>query len=638
MKELTLEKRDIGIACGLVMLIFLVYSGAVHNGFLANWDDNLYITANPDIQAVTWGNVRHIFSHFYVGNYAPLHLLSYMVDYRLWGPNPKAFLLHNIFLHGINAGLVYFLLRRLRLATTPALLGALVFALHPVQVESVAWISQRKNLLSMALVLATLLLYLHGTRSDSESRRRWWLVAANLTFVLALLAKSAAVVVPPILLAYDLLLRQERRPLQGYLLEKLPFALSALACCAVTLVSQNPQYGGYGQGGIVATYHGGSGYATFLTMLTVYRDYLANIAWPLHLSAFYDPAVKTGWDGAVVGSLLLLVATLAIPFAFHGERRRLAGFGVATFLIALLPVSQIVPLVTLMNDRYLYYPILGLAVLVAALAAGVGRPRFLLLITLPLGIALACGSFQRARVWHDAVTLWQDATQKQPQSYMTWRMLGHARHQAGDDRRAIPDYLQAIRLYDQDPLLFYDTALAYQDLGEKQRAIEDYRQALAIDPDYADARYNLGLLYFKTGDYRQAQATLQQALQRKPNAWDLYLLLGHVAYLQEDGAMARLYYRRAAELNDSSPYPWNFLALVEERAGHGQLAARYLKQALDRGGNRADLYLNRARLETIGHHRELARADLRQARAAGLTDLETLLAKDPDLQGLWEEN
>ena len=133
----------------LIICTFLVYFGVLDNNFLVNWDDDKYVTANPHIQSFNVGNLKKIFTNYYVGNYAPLQMLSYMFDFQIWGSEPFGFLLHNLCLHSLNGGLLYLLLRALKASPLAAFLGALLFLVHPVQVESVAWISQRKNLLAM---------------------------------------------------------------------------------------------------------------------------------------------------------------------------------------------------------------------------------------------------------------------------------------------------------------------------------------------------------------------------------------------------------------------------------------------------------------------------------------------------------
>jgi len=587
------HKSEALIALALLLTSVAVYSSALGNDFLVNWDDNLYVTENQDIKSITLLTIVEIFSSFYVGNYAPVQMFSYMLDYQIWGLNPLGYILHNIILNGLNVVLFYFVLRALGGTAFPSLLAAVFFMVHPVQVESVAWISQRKNLLAMFFFLLSFLLY--HFYAIGVSRKRLFYGLANVAFLLALLAKSVAVVLPVVLVAYDLLLRSERKNFISILLEKIPFVLLTVLFAGLAMISQSSEFGG---GGAIETYHGGSAYATFLTMLTVYQDYLMNIIWPVELSAAYGPVIRKSIDAQVVISSVLLVASFCLPFLFSGPRRRLAWFWMTVFFVSLLPISQIVPLVTLMNDRYLYFPMLGVSGFLAIFFhSGLLTNKSIKVAFVSLLVVLALLTSQRAKVWADRISLWQDATMKQENSVTAWYALG----------------------------------LAYDDAGDVRAAVAPYRKTLSISPEHLDALYNLALVYIVLGQFDDAQPLLEQAVRISPESVDVLTLAGHNYYFRNNLTMARIFYAKVLELEPVSPSSLNWLSFVERLSGNVEKGENYWQRALESEGDLGELYLDRARIESLARKEKSSLMYLSQAIKAGIKSPEKVFF-DEDLE------
>jgi 4-amino-4-deoxy-L-arabinose transferase-like glycosyltransferase len=306
---------------------------------------------------MTWQNIKAAFCHFYFYNYAPIHLISYMFDHALWGMRPAGFIFTNIFIHAANGILFYFLLVKLSWRRLIAFIAALIFLIHPIQVESVAWISERKNVLSLFFFLVAF--YCYHVYREREGRSHWEFYAFSLgALLLSLLTKATGVVFPLVLLAFDLCFPQNRNR-RICLVDKIPFFLAAFATALITIKSQSPEIGGG-----TTSYHGGTPLTTLLTMLPVFVRYLGMTLWPTNLSPVYSPFIKTGFDLEVAASGLLLVLVVGLGiFLYHRKRDLL--FWLLLFFIGLLPVSQIVPLVTLMNDRYLYLPMIGASAFLA---------------------------------------------------------------------------------------------------------------------------------------------------------------------------------------------------------------------------------------------------------------------------------
>ena len=340
----------------LLVITAAIYCRVLGHDFLLNWDDNEYVLDNDAVYGISISHIQRVFGSYYVGNYAPVQMLSYMLDYELWGLWPGGFLLTNILLHFLNGLMLYGLLFTIYRDRLLAATAAAIFLFHPLQVESVAWISQRKNLLAMLFFLLAWRGYI--AFRDKEGRHAWYYYAGALAaFLLALLSKSVAVIFPLVILLYDRCFYPPGR--RQRLADKLPFIALATLTAALALRTQSVECG---CGRVPFGHYGGSVLATMLTMAPVWCRYLGMLFWPANLSAMYDPAIHKTIDMPVALALLLLAGAGYICLMLLKADRR-TGFWPLLFLIGFLPVSQIVPLVTLMNDRYAYFPLLGAAVM-----------------------------------------------------------------------------------------------------------------------------------------------------------------------------------------------------------------------------------------------------------------------------------
>lgn len=451
----------------LIGASFAVYGQSLDHQFLTNWDDYNYVAKNSDVYGFSFEHLRAAFTKFYFGNYAPLHIVSYMLDYTLWGLNPAGYIFFNIVLHTMNGLLFYWLVAKLTTNNRVALFAGIVFLLHPVQVESVVWISQRKNLLAMFFFLVSLLSYIYYRAKEIQHGHSHYIVAI-LAFICAILTKSVTVVLPLMLVLYDICIAP-RRYWRQVVIDKIPFFAAAVVVALLTLKSQ-----AYTSGGGIVNYPNESAYDLFLTMLTVIARYAGNLFWPTNLSIHYHVPIKAGIDVAVALSgmfVMLLCAGL-----FHLFRIKKAMFFWAAFIpVGILPVSQLIPLTTLMNDRYLYFPLLGFAVLLISGSMYCFdrlSPR-----TKWVGTALMCLmlfplpllSWQRSHVWFNSISLWSDALNKYP-GFVTHAGMGNALYQA----------------------------------GKINEAIAMYEKSLLLEPTCEEALRSLGAIYFNHGEYNKA--------------------------------------------------------------------------------------------------------------------------------------
>lgn len=479
-----------------------VYYPALSAGFV-NFDDPAYLLNNPGL-AFTWANVKGAFLSFQVSNYHPLTMLSYMAEYSAAGLNPAVFHLTSVLLHAANSLLVLALARALGRSGEEGVLAALLFAIHPLHAESAAWISERKDVLCAFFYLSALIVYAGYVKKGGGPR----LAACFALALLALLSKSMAVTLPLALLLADHLLA--RRPSPAALAEKLPFFALSLVFAALALKSQ-------GRLGPAAPYP----YAWWEHIVIACRNlvfYCWKTAWPADLSAFYPFPVP-------LNGRLPLSYYLAVPAAglylyalkAAAARSRLAFFGGAFFLAALLPVLQLVPVGSAVAaDRYTYLPSAGLFLLAAAAffrlrgRAEAAASRLPLLLLYPAAFfalfTLGLLGWARARLWNNSLALWNDAFSKYPSSVFVLRNRGVSLLDAGRYAEALEDFSRAVALYPGYAENWDERGSALFLLGRYDDGVQAYTKALELDPALPGARSNRSQAYKALGRKEAAAA------------------------------------------------------------------------------------------------------------------------------------
>ncbi len=520
-----------------------------------------------------------------------------MIDYTLWGLRPSGFIFSNVLIHAVNGILIYFLLFRMNRRSALGFLAAFIFLFHPVQVESVAWISQRKNLLAMFFFLSSFHFYI-SYRTTGKLRSKLFYTSSILAFVLALLSKAVTVILPLVLILYDLCYH-EKSSRKSWITNKIPFLFAAGAALLIALKSQMPENDG---GRISYAIEGPLG--VFYTMLTVLPRYFKIIFWPTELSAIYMPPMKVSIDGVVAWSALFVIL-LVVMGSYLYRRRKELFFWYALFFVGLLPVSQIVPIVTLMNDRYLYFPLLGAAAFYGLIALPSAenaydfRKRGLSLILCLLIMPLPWLSWQRTSVWSNDSSLWMDTTRKTPNSPLAWNGLG----------------------------------MAYFASGRSDEAADAFLKALSIDPDYELALNNIGALYNTRGKISEARPYLLKVIELFPDKINALMNLGINYYLSGEFQKAELTFKKVLALRPQWPDALSFLGDVYLKMKKLELAGRYYREAIEVGGSNAHLEYSLACVESLSRHRREALERLEAAFKMGYNDFQNI-TKDPALDSL----
>lgn len=597
---------------GLILLTLVVFWQTLGFDFLSNWDDYQYVTSNPDIRGFSTGNLIHIFSSAYLGNYAPVHLLSYLLDYQLVGLRPAWFHGVNVFWHSANGLLFYLLVHRLTGKRLWAFASAALFLLHPVQVESVAWVTERKNLLAMFFSLLSFLSYLsYRSRSGEQGHRAYFF--SVLFLVLALLSKSIAVIMPVVFLLHDRF--QETPPRRsGLLADKVPFFVAAALASGITMYTQSVEMGG----GLVDLFEGDT-WAKILTMLTVLTRYLQLLFWPSNsiLNSVYILYVKSRIDGEVVGALLLALALVGAGIYLWRRERRLF-FGFSLFFLGLVPVSQIVPLATLMNDRYLYFPMLGAAWIAGGLVSRC-QDRFQLQRINPAHLLIACLiipclllSYQRCAVWRNSIALWSDVAAKYPVFKDQHAALAAAYLYDGQKMKALGTYekLFAFQRDFSDPQAeqkaLLEAAKLYIETGTPARALPLLTSLTTRFPDYPLGLLSLGDYHRRAGNLPRAEEAYRRVLLAKPKSVQALAALGGICLETGRVDEARVFYGKCQQAGGNSPEVQYNLARVEAVAGDHAKALQHLEEALRLGYRNLDAITGNPELAPV---RRLAKYD-----------------------------
>jgi hypothetical protein len=513
----------------IALIVLATYAASVRGAFVS--DDIPEVATKQLIRSLDADHLLAMFRSFDGPNYMPLNVLSFAVDYHLWGLEPTGFHLTNLLIHTLNALLIYTLLVKIELDMGLAFVAALIWAVHPLQVESVAWISERKNVLSGFFFFAAFYCYV---LFSARPRVTTYLGVSGL-YTLALLSKMNTMVLPAICLAYEIAFRFRLRARD--VLAAIPL-LAMGAFAAWYNISGNPIHGG--------DYWGGSALVSGLSSTVVVFWYAGNLLWPTRLCTFYDvPLHGSVLDVPVLLSVLGLAVLSALALYLIATKRR-AGFWIVWFGITLAPMLNIVPFRSMMNDRYMYLPMLGPVVLLTgAVRAGMGlvKLRYVPAVLAGAAIVGCVGlSYRRVGVWADALTLWQDWALRQ------YYLPADPVYRQPDFNHKLK-YLQDVTArYSSSPAARNGLGALYFESGDFERAIPELEAALKLDPGASNIAANLGKAYAYAHRFGEAKELLERAVALDPYSFTAELTLARVNRIIGDLDGAQRAYEACARL------------------------------------------------------------------------------------------
>jgi len=614
----------------LIALVTVVpFLPTLDNQFV-NWDDDDNLVENPQYRGLGWTHLRWMWTTSHIGHYAPLTWMTFGLDYLFWGLKPVGYHLSNLLLHAANAAVFYLLALRILGSALPgprergnvglaasAAFAALLFAIHPLRVESVAWATERRDVLSGLFYLLALLAYLRAGEQGERGRSGYW--ASVGLFVCALLSKSMAVSLPVVLLILDVYPLRRLGGARGWwgeparriYLEKIPFVLLALAASGGAFI---PQIEGRNMPSLDEL--------SVLGRLAVsaygLRFYLWKTVFPVSLSPLYE---LRGQDPLAPPFLLSYGVVPAVTALALILRRRLPGLLAAwlAYVVILLPVLGIFqngPQIA--ADRYTYLAGLGWALLASAGMLAAWRRRPFLVTGLAVFLLLGFGTltWNQVRVWHDSEKLWRHAVAIDPRSSIGQLSLGLALARHGKLAEAVEHYEAALRLEPGyvDADYAWGNALARQ--GKLAEAVEHYEAALRVKPDHADAHNNAGSALVRQGKLAEAIAHYEQALKIKPDHVDARINLGVALARQGKLAEAIEQYHRALQIKpDHADAHANAGAALTRQGKLAEAIAHY-EQALKTKPDHADAHSNMGAAlvgqgklaEAIEHYQQALRA------------------------------
>lgn len=571
----------------LLLLTIIVYSDSLRNGF-TNWDDDRHITLNNDIKNISLQNIKTIFSTSYVGMYHPLTTLSFAVEYSIFGLSAPAFHTTNLLLHLLNILLIYFLVLWLLKSHKATFFTAFIMALHPMHVESVCWITERKDLLYALFFISALIVYIKYIKDTSKIRN---LILVLILFILSLLSKSAAVVLPVVMLLIDWF--SQRKITVKILLEKVPFFLFSILFGVISIYSQKVQNITYDA---EQTYHVID--KIFLVSYSL-TFYLINFFLPFNLSVFHAFPIKV--DGylpvACYLSFGFIVILIYSTYKFLRKSREII-FGLSFFLICVFLVLQVIQIgYTVVGERYTYLPYVGLAIAVFYFGENMLLSKmkkyklYLKSIFAIYGLLLCSLTFSRNAVWKDNNSLWSDAIShdnscsfayynrasanfavKDFQKALTdynmalknnikdadsYNNRGLCKYMLNDLTGAISDYDKAIKINSKSTEFYINRANAKDKLKDFKSAIEDYTKSIHLNSLSADIYYYRGLSKISFGDAEGAIKDFESALKINPKNVEVYKSIGSLKIDMNDKIGALEAYSKVLDLSQSDADTYN---------------------------------------------------------------------------------
>lgn len=606
--------RIFGISFFIALITFIVYLPALQNGFV-NWDDYTYVYKNQNIRSLDLAFLKWSLTATVGKLWHPLTLVSLAWDYALWGLNPIGYHLTNILLHTLNTFLVFILITRLMEQSSPkkaillnkglvaAVITAILFGIHPLHVESVVWISERKDVLSAFFFLTSLLTYLKYT-SCKGSKKNLFYGVCLLLFIMALLSKPMAITLPIVLLILDFypLKRLEIdgiRNARWVVVEKLPFFVLSILVALITIWISHSE-------DILMTLEKYPITNRILITFWAYIFYLSKMIMPLNLAPLYPLPLKPNFFTIeYAGSVILLSLLTFVCIRSLLRRGRLFFTVWMYYIVLLIPVIGIVKVgKQAAADHYTYLASLG-PFFLAGLGTGYLLERYsgkryklaIIGILAFISLFLTETTLRQISVWKDSITLWSHEIRLFPDTTETaYANRGNAYYELGNYQQAITDYEKAIEINPKYLLAYYNRGNTYYELGNYAFAINDYNHILKfgkINPKNAVVYNARGNAYKNAGDFRQAINDYNTAIGLNYEYAIAYYSRGNTYYLMGDYQQAERDYNTAIKFDPWNAITYYELGMVYSQLGNNNKAFISYKKAAGLGLKEAQDFLRR---------------------------------------------
>ncbi|MBP8726106.1 MAG: tetratricopeptide repeat protein [Saprospiraceae bacterium] len=563
----------------VVAVTAIAYVPALTAGFV-NWDDQDYATNNPLIQ--NFSNFSKFFTTPVQGNYHPLTMVSLALNHAISGVDPFSYHLFNLLLHLLNAWLVYRLVWKM--TDSNAFVAFAVswwFALHPMHVESVAWVSERKDVLYTAFFMSGLTQYLDYL--DQGSRRQYWI--CFLLFVASVMSKPAAIIFPAILFLFDFL---RKRPFSlKALTDKLPFALVSALFLYLTLTAQTSA------GATPTSEFYGWGKRIFFPFYG-YMMYLWKLVFPYRLTAFYPlPPINEALSQAYYLSPLVFAATAYASLRTWKRHREIA-FGFGFYFLNLFLVLQLFLVGSaIIAERYTYVPYTGLFFIAAWWLdrSMAGRKSLAYRLVLASGVVLAILTFRQARTWENTATLWDNAIRSRPGA-KAYTNRAYQHQLDGEFDKAMQHYTKSLQYNVIDAEVYYNMGVISFNQQRDSLALVHYNKALQYRPAYADAFNGRGSVYARMGRSVEAFADFDASLKINPEYALAYKNRASSHFLKNNYDSAIADFKRYVLRNPGDAEAHSNLCVCFMNRGDNEEALRHCDTAIQRDPQFAKAYTN----------------------------------------------
>ena len=605
-------KRNLFIYGSICIILALIVFSPVFTADFVNWDDDYYVIKNSTIQSAD--NLFKIIKEPVLGNFHPVTMLSLAIDYWISNGKPQWFHSVNVFLHLVNIVLVFFFFylfsgQRIWIATVTALL----FAIHPLHVESVAWISERKDVLYSAFFLGGMVLYLHYLKKNN------WTVLSGVfvLFLLSLLSKPAAVVFPLVLLAIDFYFN--RLKLSRTYLEKIPFFVLSLAFGIITLQVQK-MHGAYSDIGLYP-FASRFFFGNYGIMM-----YLVKTVFPFRLCAFYPfPALNVDLPMVYYLSVLVTLALITVFVVSVKRNNKEMVFAMLLYGINLILVLQFFAVGNaVIADRYTYIPLLGPFFLAGFYLqrytdSKKGRlPLISGIVLAAIALSLVIISRRQASTWKDGGTLWDQAIKVAPSS-KAYANRGMIFKKEGDIQKALKMFSQAISMDDNQTDALINRANVYYSQQKYRSAIADYSRCIVVEPDNDKAYANRGAAYLAIGLTDSALVDLNRAIELDPASQNGYKNRGMLYLMTNRYSDAiRDYAKHLSIVPDEDGETWNKIGYAFLQLGNYPKAIEAFSRAIGISGKGNFYYLRALSFYRAGDNAK-ARSDMEKALSKGVT-------------------
>ncbi len=596
-----------GLILALLLVAFAIYAPSIQYDFV-NWDDFQNVKENTDVRDISWEGIKDIFTPTVMANYNPLPIFTFALEHHFFGMNPAVFHLNNILLHLVSVFLVFLISLRLGFNQPVALFTAGLFALHPMRVESVVWITERKDVLYAAFFFGSILSYLRYKKNTSG---KWLFYGLSLTFfVVALFAKIQAVSLPLALLALDYL---ERRLWKwSDLLEKVPYFLGSLV---------------FGLVGIYFLSEGESLDAgqsfSFIERLFIgglsYLVYVIKVIFPYPMSPLYPYPAMLDWT-FYAGTFISLCLVVFLFLKRNKKKWHILFSGFLFYTVNVVFVLQILGAGQgFLADRFTYVPYFGLFLAASYYLNKWIQPKASSAFKFYAvgGVILfvyALWNFSHHGIWKNGETLWTHVLSHYPNSHTAWSNRGQWRRDNEKYQAALQDYSRSLQLESEQGNIYNGRGKLYFDMGQTEKALKDFNRGVQLVEDNAELWVNRGVAYASKGQFNRALKDLNRGLEVDPDLPNGYLNRSLVHFKTGNYQNAIVDYDKYLEYEPSNAEIWYEKGLAFRAMDKEAEAVECFDRALELGSNPL-FYLERSKAQRALGNISEANKDMKRYNA-----------------------